>query len=52
MDLSVTIDDTAQPGLRTLTISNINCAIATAADALAVSPETTPQTTRLIAPKR
>ena len=52
MTLTVAIADTAQPGPRTLTITNPNCAIATYADALTVSSETTPKTTQSPAPKR
>jgi hypothetical protein len=46
MTLTVAIADNAQPGARTLTITNLDCAIATYANALAVSSETIPKTTK------
>jgi hypothetical protein len=45
MTLTVAIADDAQPGPRTLTITNPDCAIATYPNALTVSSETTPKTT-------
>ena len=52
MTLTVAIADNAQPGARTLTITKPDCAIATYANALTVSSETTPKTTKSPAPKR
>jgi hypothetical protein len=52
MTLTVAIDDTAQPGPRTLTITNPDCAIATFANALTVSSETTPKTAKSPGPTR
>jgi hypothetical protein len=46
VDLTVTIADNAQPGPRTLTITNPDCAIAKYDNALTVSSETTPKTTK------
>jgi hypothetical protein len=52
VDLTVAIADDAQPGPRTLTITNTDCAIAKYANALAVSSETTPKSTQSLTPKR
>jgi hypothetical protein len=51
MTLTVAIADNAQPGARTLTITKPDCSIATFADALTVSSETTVTTTKPTAPK-
>lgn len=42
MDLTVTVLDSAQPGIRDLTITNSDCAIATSPGALTVSPQRKP----------
>jgi hypothetical protein len=52
MDLTVTVLKSAQPGTRNLTITNPDCAMASATTVLNVSPKKRPTATKASAPKR
>ena len=52
MTLTVAIAESAQPGARTLTVTNADCAIASFPDALTVSSAKSPKATKSTAPKR